>query len=134
MKTLIKGKLIVAVDFDGTITEEAHMGSVMTLKKGCKEALTFLHKNGISLILWTCRSGIWLEDALTFLKQNEMLDLFSAINDQLPEAIEVFKPDIARKVGADFYIDDKNIFSSTIDWSEVCKFLLKKKLEVLSNG
>jgi histidinol phosphatase-like enzyme len=112
---MLEGKVIIAVDFDGTITNERDMGEVMTLKEGAKEVLTEWYETGYVLILWTCRAGDAFEKACDFLVENDMLHLFSALNDQLPEINEKYYPDVARKVGADFYVDDRNL-GTVVDW------------------
>jgi hypothetical protein len=108
-------KLCIAVDFDGTISTARDMGAPLVLQPNCKEVLERLYKDGVSLILWTCRSGKSLEEAIAFLRENDMLFFFCAINDQLPEVNALYYPDVARKVGADFYIDDRNL-GTKIDW------------------
>ncbi len=108
-------KLCIAVDFDGTISTARDMGAPLVLQPNCKEVLERLYKDGVSLILWTCRSGKSLEEAVEFLRENGMLFFFCAINDQLPEVNALYYPDVARKVGADFYIDDRNL-GTKIDW------------------
>lgn len=117
-KCLIEGELVLAVDFDGTITTEPEMGKELVLQPECKRVLTRLHEDGIRIVLWTCRSGPVLEEALEFLKENDMLDLFCAINDQLEEINTKYAPHVARKVGADIYIDDKSL-GFVVDWEEI---------------
>jgi len=112
---MLEGKTVIAVDFDGTITNERDISEVMTLKVGAKEVLTKWHEKGYKLILWTARSGKAFDDAIEFLDGNDMLHLFSALNDQLPEINKRFYPDVSRKVGADYYIDDRHL-GVKIDW------------------
>lgn len=95
---------IVAVDFDGTLFEnkwpeigEPHIALIDYLKKR--------QEQGDKLILWTCRCGDKLDAAV---KKCEMYGLiFDAVNENLPEAIEMFGGD-SRKIFAHEYIDDKN--------------------------
>ncbi|AYP68632.1 hypothetical protein EalM132_00120 [Exiguobacterium phage vB_EalM-132] len=123
--TLVQGNVIIGVDFDGTITTERDMGHTLVLRDNCKECLTWLHNRGVHLVLWTCRTGNALEEALEFLNDHEMSHLFVAINDQIPSVVEMY-PDTARKLGADFYIDDKNIFMSEVDWHDIYDHLVEK--------
>lgn len=118
VKTLIEGRFIIAVDFDGTITTEGSMGEGMQLRPDCKRVLTRLKEAGVDLILWTCRTDEYYEKALEFLKEHEMLDLFVAFNEQTKEAREKFQAD-ARKIGADMYIDDKSYPWLTVNWNEI---------------
>lgn len=112
---MLKGKTVIAVDFDGTITNERDIGETMTLRKYAKEVLTKWHEKGYILILWTCRAGKVYDDAIRFLMENNMYTLFHAFNEQLPEVYEKYYPDVSPKVGADFYIDDRNL-GVEIDW------------------
>ena len=107
--------LVVAIDFDGTISTEPHMGKELKLHPYCKEVLTELRKEGVTFILWTCRTGKYLDEAVKFLAENEMFHLFTTVNNQLPEIEELYHPDVARKVGADFYYDDRNL-GTEINW------------------
>lgn len=121
-KAILKGETIIAVDFDGTVTSCSDIGSDFTLKENAKEVLERLHEDDIKLILWTCRTGQYEEQAIQFLKDNDMLHLFSAINENIPEVKEAYGVD-SRKVGADVYIDDRNIFTKEINWLEIENWL-----------
>lgn len=114
-KPFLKGQLVIGVDFDGTITTQPDMGHELVLQPEVKRVLTWLKEEGVRLVLWTCRTGKALDEALAFLESQDMLHLFDAVNDQLPEIIDKYAPNVARKLGADFYIDDKNL-GCTIDW------------------
>jgi hydroxymethylpyrimidine pyrophosphatase-like HAD family hydrolase len=129
MARMLKETLVVAVDFDGTISTEPHMGHELVLQPNCKEVLNRLHDKGVKLILWTCRTGKALDEAIEFLAHEEIFHLFSVTNQQLPEIEELYQPDVARKVGADYYIDDKNLFTK-IDWLEIEKQLTNVLEEV----
>nr|AAA32596.1 ORF 1 (upstream of gene gp30) [Bacillus phage SPO1] len=125
-KTFIENKVIIAVDFDGTITTELTWTPIGTLelREGCKEALEYLRDIGCDLLLWTCRTGEALSEALTFLHTHQMGYLFQAINNHHPDVLGKY-PDIARKIAADFYVDDKTIMGE-LDWGKVCDFIKKK--------
>lgn len=112
---MLEGKTVIAVDFDGCITNERDMEEEMTLRNNAKEVLTKWYKKGYILILWTCRAGKALEDAVDFLNKHDMYRLFSAVNKQLPEIYEKYYPNVSPKVGADFYIDDRSM-GVKIDW------------------
>ena len=61
---------------------------------------------GAKIILWTCRTGSKLINAIKFCEENGIeLD---AINENLPEMIELFGED-TRKIFADEYIEDKSV-------------------------
>lgn len=97
---------IVAVDFDGTLVEDRypHIGEVNAeLVEDLKEAKSLGHK----IILWTCRVGKYLTDAVEVC---EKLGLkFDAVNCNIEEVQEMFGHD-TRKVYANLYIDDKATF------------------------
>ncbi|WCS68558.1 hypothetical protein Goe16_01440 [Bacillus phage vB_BsuM-Goe16] len=126
VKTFVENKVIVAVDFDGTITTEPDMDPYrdLELRKGCREALEYLHDIGCELLLWTCRTGDALSEALSFLHNHEIGYLFKAINNHHPEVLGKY-PDVARKIAADFYVDDKSIMGE-LDWGKVCDFIKNK--------
>ncbi len=122
-KALLENELIIAVDFDGTISTEPDMGHELVLQPECKRVLTRLKEDSdAKLILWTCRTGAVLNEALQFLIDNDMSHLFDTVNSQLPEIEEKYHPHVARKVGADFYIDDKNLMTK-IDWLAIEKHI-----------
>lgn len=130
MYDYLENSVVVAVDFDGTITNEPRMVENPTLRVGAKETLTKWKEQGVVMILWTCRSGKGLDKALDFLKEHDMLDLFVSFNSQLPEIEQMYYPDVARKVGADFYVDDRNL-GSEVSW-EVFDKNLQKAMEEFS--
>lgn len=96
---------IIAVDFDGTIVEDAYpaIGKPMlfafdTLKK--------LEQEGYRLILWTYRSGKPLEEAIAFCKKNGLT--FYAVNNSF-ENESYDRAQSSRKIQADIFIDDRNL-------------------------
>lgn len=97
---------IVAVDFDGTLFENSYpqigLPKWNVINK-CKE----LMRKGVDLILWTCRESTDLENAV-----NACLAVgleFKYINENPQWAIDKWSGNDSRKVGADYYIDDKNL-------------------------
>ena len=104
----IRGKrnyTIYAVDFDGTLCEsvwpdigEPNMALIEHLKKR--------RAQGNKIILWTCRAGERLENAVEWCKIYGLE--FDAVNENLPEAIKQYGGD-GRKIHADVYIDDKAV-------------------------
>ena len=107
--------LIIAIDFDGTIVEDAYpkIGEPMifafdTMKK--------LQNEGHRLILWTYRNGRKLQEAVDFCEANGIE--FYAVNKNYPE--EEFDGKISRKIHADLFIDDRNV-GGFIGWTEIYK-------------
>lgn len=94
---------IYAVDFDGTLCEYMwpDIGEPNT---EIIEYIRFAQRCGVKLILWTCRQGKALEEAVEWCKQQGLE--FDAVNENLPEVIEEFGGD-TRKIFANRYIDDR---------------------------
>ncbi|EGV44176.1 hydrolase [Bizionia argentinensis JUB59] len=114
-------KLIIAVDFDGTIVEDAYP-KVGKPKLFAFETLDRLQKEGHRLILWTYRSGSHLDDAVDFCKENGLE--FYAVNKSFPE--EELDNTKSRKINADVFIDDRNI-GGLLGWGEVFQLLADPK-------
>lgn len=95
--------MIIAVDFDGTLCEECwpEIGRPNLRLIG---ELIYRKSLGDKLILWTCRSGLQLIQAVKFCRGYGLM--FDAVNENLPEIIEKYGSD-SRKITADVYIDDK---------------------------
>lgn len=112
-----KDPLIIAVDFDGTIVEDAYP-KVGKAKIFAIETLLELQKDGHRLILWTYRHGERLQDAVDFCKENGV-DFYS-VNKNYPE--EKFQGKVSRKINADLFIDDRNI-GGMLGWGEIYKII-----------
>ena len=116
--------LIIAIDFDGTIVEDAYpkIGKPMIF---AFETMKKLQSEGHRLILWTYRSDRKLQEAVDFCKQQGLE--FYAINKSYPE--EEFYGKISRKIHATFFVDDRNI-GGFIGWTAVHKLLLNYEPEI----
>ncbi|MGJ5642403.1 BT0820 family HAD-type phosphatase [Formosa sp. S-31] len=114
---IFQDKLIIAVDFDGTIVEDAYP-RVGKAKTFAFETLKRLQKDGHRLILWTYRCGKTLDEAVAFCKENGIE--FYAVNASFPE--EVFDPAKSRKINADIFIDDRNV-GGFYGWGEIYQLL-----------
>lgn len=95
---------VFAVDFDGTLCKsiwpeigEPNFSLIEWIKEKRRE--------GNKIILWTCREGKLLDEALAWCKDKGLE--FDAVNDNTPELIKLFGNN-PRKVSADYFIDDKN--------------------------
>ncbi len=113
-------KLIIAVDFDGTIVEDA-FPKVGKARIFAFETLKKLQEDGHRLILWTYRSGVKLDEAVKFCEDNGIT--FYAINKSFPE--EQFDYTKSRKIYADLFIDDRNI-GGVLGWGEVYQLITKE--------
>ena len=97
--------MILAIDFDGTLCVDEYPNIGAPNLKLINE-LIYRREQGDRLILWTCRSGLDLVNAVAWC---ELLGLqFDAINDNLPEVIEEYHNN-SRKITADVYIDDRSV-------------------------
>ena len=112
-------KLILAVDFDGTIVEHEYPEIGKPIK-GSFRVLKRLKTIGHTLILWTCRYGEDLEKAIDLCKKNGLE--FDHVNKN---ADIDFKT--SNKIYADIYIDDR-VFGSNIDWKEIEEKLINSKI------
>ncbi|WP_298760842.1 BT0820 family HAD-type phosphatase [uncultured Psychroserpens sp.] len=106
-------KLVIAIDFDGTIVEDAYP-KVGKARIFAFETMKRLQADGHRLILWTYRSGSKLDEAVAFCKDNGIT--FYAVNQSFPE--EKYDNSVSRKIYADIYIDDRNI-GGILGWGEV---------------
>ncbi|MCH8545653.1 MAG: hydrolase [Cryomorphaceae bacterium] len=126
---------IIAVDFDGTIVEDAYpkIGKPMPF---AFEALKKLSAEGHRIILWTYRYGKELRDAVDFCESNGLE--FYAVNKSFPEE-EFDRRKMSRKINADVFVDDRN-FGGLKGWGEVYqeisqgKELSKKKTQQRSKN
>ena len=97
---------IIAVDFDGTLAYSDWPG----LGDPNLKLIEYLLKEkaaGNKLILWTCRAGKPLADAVNWCRDYGLV--FDAVNDNLPEIVELYGNN-SRKITCDIYIDDRSVF------------------------
>ena len=94
---------IIAVDFDGTLCY-SNWPQLGDPNRGLIEYLIRCQNLGHKLILWTCRAGEPLENAVSWCREQGLV--FDAINDNLPEIVELYGNN-SRKITCDYYIDDR---------------------------
>ena len=99
---------VIAVDFDGTLCEskwpeigEPHWPII--------RELILRQREGARIILWTCREGELLNNAVSWCLKHGIQ--FDAINSNVAERIEQYGDD-PRKVSADEYWDDRCVLVS----------------------
>ena len=95
---------VYAVDFDGYLCKEAFPDIGPPIMHRIEHFIK-LRAAGNQLILWTCREEHLLWQAVVWC-ENYGLE-FDAVNANLPDRIAQYGTD-PRKVGADYYCDDKN--------------------------
>ena len=94
---------IIAIDFDGTLCENA-WPEIGVAHDDIIEFAKYERKNGAALILWTCRCGEMLDAAVEWCRERGLE--FDAVNENLPERVALYGND-CRKVSADEYWEDK---------------------------
>ena len=94
---------VIAVDFDGTLCVNNYPLIGKPKQKNIKKVLKAQRK-GASIILWTCREGILLQQAVRWC--NNFGLYFEEINNNLTERLSIWGND-CRKIGADEYWDDR---------------------------
>lgn len=101
----MKYKKIYAVDFDGTLS----LGTYPRLGNPNKALIFFLRtrqQEGDTIILWTCREGKLLKEAVDYCRKCGLE--FDAVNDNAKQNIENYGNN-CRKVFAHYYIDDRSM-------------------------
>ena len=101
----------IAVDFDGTIcySKWPELGQP---NQALNEYLQELKRNGNKLILWTRRAGEAQSKAVEWCREHNLE--FDAVNDNLPEIIELYGNN-SRKITYDYYIDDRMLLPDIIN-------------------
>ena len=103
MSNMPRDYIIYAVDFDDTLCKSIWPGTGEPNEK-LADFVRKEHEKGNKIILWTCRCGKLLDDAVQWCKDNNIP--IDAVNNNIPETVEDWGVN-CRKVHADYYIDDK---------------------------
>ena len=114
-------KTVIAVDFDGTITENSPYPIVGQVRTKIGWLLRQLKDNyGFSLVLNTCRTGKYWDEAIQVLKEADLYDLFDweYVKDKS-------KHGQYGKIVADFYLDDN---ANLIDFDNIDPCVLLSKI------
>jgi hydroxymethylpyrimidine pyrophosphatase-like HAD family hydrolase len=106
--------MIIAIDFDGTIVSHQYP-DIGKAAPGAAETIQYLYDKGYKLILWTCRYGSDLVDAVDFVHRLVPYVKWSGFNAPYVDA--PFKS-LGRKIYADFYIDDKSINIPMVEYED----------------
>lgn len=94
---------VIAVDFDGCLCVN-RWPEIGKANEALIEKLKRARLEGHRLILFSCREGKLLSDAVTWCRERGLT--FDAVNENLPERIAKYGGD-CRKISADLYIDDR---------------------------
>ncbi len=110
--------MIIAIDFDGTL----HWGqypNIGIIAQGAVENIMKLRRDGHYIIIWTCRTGDLLTEAINWLCEWGIP--YNRINDNHPSNKVEFGGN-TRKIYADVYIDDKQI-GELPSWDEIYEYV-----------
>lgn len=121
--------MVIAIDFDGTITEKNIFPDIAKIREHAAETIRNFQAAGHKCILWTCRYGQSLLEAINWLADKGIK--MDAYNDNI-YSLE------SRKIVADIYIDDKNVFMvDSVDWYKIEKYILNlenKETKIIKEG
>ena len=122
-KEVQKLPTIWAVDFDGTLTVGSQFPNIGKPNEKLIAVLKMAKLSGVKLILWTCRGGDSLNEALSWCIEQGLE--WDAVNDNIPEVIAAFGSN-PRKVMAHYYIDDRAFhFWGEDGIKKLCELMLK---------
>lgn len=121
---------VIAIDFDGTLCENA-WPEIGQEHKGIIEFAKYERENGAALILWTCRCGELLDAAVAWCRERGLE--FDAVNENLPERVAQYGGTESRKVSADEYWEDLGLdhWTLRVRWNIVQNGIKKKKRKEL---
>lgn len=97
---------VIAVDFDGCLCE-SKWPEIGEPNESVIRALIQRQREGAKLILWTCRSGKLLDEAIEWSRTQGIE--FDKVNENLQERIDEYGND-SRKISADEYWDDRAVY------------------------
>lgn len=122
---MIRRPLCIAVDFDGILTKanRCPWPQIGPLRPWMLWLVRFMQRCGHYTVLNTCRSGNQLSKAMCVLADHHLV--FDRYNENLDILIERFGGD-ARKISADYYIDDKACLFPTL-WTIYVAFMCWKR-------
>ena len=111
--------MTIAVDFDGTIVENRYpeIGRELPF---ATETLRMLAREGHRLVLWSCREGELLDEAVAWCRGRGVE--FWAVNRDYPEETTENNPRWTRKLKADLFIDDRNV-GGLPDWGVIYGYI-----------
>ena len=122
LKSSYGDKMIIAVDFDGTLCQEAYPEIGEPIQETI-DLVRHLHSLGDTIILYTCRTDKYLTEAVEWCKQHKIP--IDYVNENVPEKAKRYGAD-CRKISADIYIEDRSINFST-KLSHIEEYLTHKK-------
>jgi len=109
----------IAVDFDGTIVEDQYPAIGEEIPFAI-DTLKMLIADRHKVILWSCREGQLLEDAIQWCHDRGVE--FYAVNRDYPEEKKEWNNHFSRKLKVDMFIDDRNV-GGLPDWGTMYKMI-----------
>ena len=108
--------MFIAVDFDGTIVEEAYPSIGKPIPFAIDALKRLQQEDQHKIVLWTVREGHLLQEAVDYCAKQGLI--FYAVNKNYPEE-EFPHP---RKLMADVFIDDRSV-GGLPDWGLIYKMI-----------
>ncbi len=114
--------MVIAIDFDGTIVENRYpeIGRELPF---ATDTLRMLINDHHRLVLWTCREGELLDNAVNWCRERGIE--FYAINRDYPEETTDNNPHFSRKLKADLFIDDRSV-GGLPDWGTIYRMVHRR--------
>lgn len=112
-KRVVDKKKVFAIDFDGTICESA-FPKIGAPKEKMIAFIRRIKAAGGTVVIWTCREGETLANAIKWLKEHKVP--YDHVNSNPKANFD------SRKIYADYYVDDKAISADDIDNEKVAMY------------
>lgn len=113
--------MTIAVDFDGTIVEEAYPKIGKPIPFAIDVLKKLIYEEHHLVILWTVREGELLQEAVDYCRERGVE--FFAVNKLNPYDEDRLQP---RKVAVDMFIDDRNV-GGLPDWGLIYQMITKNQ-------
>jgi hypothetical protein len=113
--------MVIAVDFDGTIVEDAYPQIGKPVPFAVDVIRRLILEEHHQFVLWTVREGKYLDEAVEYCRRRGIE--FYSVNKICPTEEDVF---MSRKIAADIFIDDRNI-GGLPDWGLIYEMITKNK-------
>lgn len=110
--------MTIAIDFDGTIVTHAYPAIGKPIPFAIESLKRLQEVDHHQLILWSCREGQLLQDAVEYCRERGLE--FYAVNSNFPD--EPMDGHSARKLTADLFIDDRNL-GGLPDWGAIYQMI-----------
>jgi len=113
--------MIIAIDFDGTICRGKYP-NIDGLQPDARKYINLLYHDGHYIIIWTCRTGERLLEAINFLLEQDVK--FNRVNANHPDNVAEYGG-TGQKVYADVYVDDKQVGGLPL-WADVYEYVCQQ--------